>query len=79
MSIHKRHLQYLALEVWISLMRLNPESMWSYFNENPSPYHLRKESKAFLITVKSFCFGLNSVPFRESILWNNLPSSIKNS
>ena len=37
-SIHQRHLQYLALEVFKSLMHLNPEFMWSYFNENPNPY-----------------------------------------
>ena len=77
-SIHQRHLQYLALEVFKSLMHLNPEFMWSYFNENPIPYDLRKGTKVFLPPVKSFRLGLNSVHFRGSILWNNLPSSIKN-
>ena len=71
--------QYLALEVFKSLMHLNPEFMWSYFNENPIPYDLRKGIKVFLPPVKSFRFGLNSIHFRGSILWNNLPSSIKNS
>ena len=60
-------------------MHLNPEFMWSYFNENPIPYDLRKGIKVFLPPVKSFRFGLNSIHFRGSILWNNLPSSIKNS
>ena len=77
--IHQRHLQYLALAVLKSLMHLNPEFMWSYFNENPIPYDLRKGIKVFLPPVKSFRFGLNSIHFRGSILWNNLPSSIKNS
>ena len=27
-SIHQRHLQYMALEVFKSLMHLNPEFMW---------------------------------------------------
>ena len=53
--------------------------MWSYFNENPIPYDLRKGTKAFLPPVKSFRLGLSSVHFRGCILWNNLPSSIKNS
>ena len=53
--------------------------MWSYFNENPVPYDLRKEIKVFLPPLKSFHLGPNSIHFRESILWNNLPSSIKNS
>ena len=37
-SIHQRHLQYLALEVFKSLTHLNPEFMWSYIHENPIPY-----------------------------------------
>ena len=72
-SVHQRHLHYLALEVFKSLMHLNPEFMWSYFNENPIPYDLRKGTKVFLSPVKSFLLGLNSVHFRGSILWNNLP------
>ena len=77
MSIHQGHLQYLALEVFKSLMHLNPEFMWPYFNENSIPYDLQKGTKVFLPPVKLFCLGLNSVHFRGSILWNNLPSSIK--
>ena len=78
-SIHQRHLQYLALEVFKSFMHLNLEFMWSYFNEKPITYDLRKGTKLFLPPVKSFRLGLNSVHFRGSILRNNLPSSIKDS
>ena len=53
--------------------------MWSYFNENPIPYDLRKGIKVFLPPVKSFRFGLHSIHFRGSIPWNNLPLSLKNS
>ena len=77
--IHQRHLQYLALAVLKSLMHLNPEFMWSYFNENHILHELRKGTKVFLPQVKSFRYGLNSVHFRRSILWNKFPSSIKNS
>ena len=78
-SIHQRHLQYLALEILKCLMHLNPEFMWSCFNEKPITCDLRKGTKVFLQPVKSFRLGLNFVHFRGSILWNNLPSSIKNS
>ena len=78
-SVHQRHLHYLALEVFKSPMHLNPEFMWSYFNENLIPYDLRKGTKIFLPPVKSFRLGLNSVYFRGRIRWNDLPSSIKNS
>ena len=60
-------------------MHLNLQFMWSYFNENPIRYYLRKGTKVFLQPVKSFRIGLNSVYFRGSILWNNRPSSSKNS
>ena len=62
--IHQRHLQYLALEVFNSIMHLNPEFTWSYFNENPILYDLGKGTKVFLPSVKSFCLGLNSAHFR---------------
>ena len=77
-SIHLRHLKSLALEVFKSFMHLNLEFVWSYFNENPILYQLRKGTKVFLPPFKSFHLGLISVHFRGSILWNNLPSSIKN-
>ena len=64
-SIHQRHLQYLALEVFKSLIHLKTEFMWSYFNENPIPSDLRKGIKVFLPPVKSFRFGLNSIHLEE--------------
>ena len=79
MSVCQRHLQYLVLEVFKSLMLLNPEFMWFYFNENPIPYDLKRGTKVFLPPVTSFHLGLNSVHFKGSMLWNNLPLSIKNS
>ena len=33
-SIHQKHLQFLAIEVFKSIMKLNPEFMWSFFNIN---------------------------------------------
>ena len=53
-SIHQRHSHYSALGVFKSLMHLNPEFMWPYFNESPIPYELRKGTKVFLPPVKSF-------------------------
>ena len=67
-SMHQIHLQYLALEVFKSLMHLNPKFTWSYFNENPIPYDLRKGTKVILPPVKSFRLVLNSVHLRGSIL-----------
>ena len=48
-SIHQRHLQFLAVEVFKSLMHLNPEFMWVYIDEKPIPYDLRNEFRLFLV------------------------------
>ena len=55
-------------------MHLNPE-----FIQIPTLYDLRKGTEVFLPPVNSIRLGPNFVHFRGSILWNNLPSSIKNS
>ena len=76
LSIHQRNLRYLAIEVFKSIIHLNPQFMWSYFEEKPLPYNL--SSKLFLPKTKSSRFGINSLRFRGSLLWNNLPVSVKN-
>ena len=78
LSIHQRHLRYLAIEVFKSIMHLNPRFMWSYFEEKPMPYNLRDGSKLVLPKTKSSRFGINSLRFRGSLLRNNLPVSVKN-
>ena len=34
-SIHQKYLKHLAIEVYKSLMNLNPQSMWPLFKNNP--------------------------------------------
>ena len=41
-SIHQRHLRYLATEVYKSLMNIHPEFTWEFFNKNLVQYNLRK-------------------------------------
>ena len=77
LSVHQRHLRYLAIEVLKSIMYLNPQFMRSYFEEKPIPYNLRDGNKLVLPKTKSSRFGINSLQFRRSLLWNNLPVSLK--
>ena len=63
LSIHQRHLRYLAIEVFKSIMHLNPHFTWSYFKENLMPYHLRDGSQLVLPKTKSSRFGINSLRF----------------
>ena len=78
-SIHQRHVQFLAIEVYKSLTHLNPEFMWSYFSEKPLPCNLRNGNSLQSRHVESYRFGINSLRFRGSRLRNNLPFSVKNS
>ena len=77
LSIHQSHLRYLVIEAFKSIMHLNLQFMWSYFEEKPMPYNLRDGSKLVLLKTKSSRFGINSLQFRGSLLWNNLPESLK--
>ena len=41
-SIHRRHLQCLAAEVYKTVIEINPKFMWTYFLKNPISYNFRK-------------------------------------
>ena len=75
--IHQRHLCYFVIEVFKSIMNLNPQFMWSYFEEKPMTYNLKDSSKLALPKTKSTRFGINSLQFRGSLSWNDLAVSLK--
>ena len=49
---HQKHLKHLAIEVYNSLMDLNPEFMWPLFKNNPISYNLRNGSICIFLPVK---------------------------
>ena len=75
-SIYKKHLRYLAIEVYQSLAMLNPGFTWNLFERNHIPYNLRRGGLLLLPPAKSARYGVNSLAFRGSLLWNNLPTPI---
>ena len=76
-SIHEKHLKHLTIEVYKSLTNLNPEFMWPFFKNKSIPYNLRNGNIYILPPARSSHYGINSVQFRGSLLWNNLPISVK--
>ena len=78
-SIHQRHLRFLVSEVYKSTSYLNPKFMCSFFTHKEIPYNLRKGQVLSLPSARSTFYGTNSVHFRGSLIWNNLPSYIKSS
>ena len=74
-SVHKKHLRILAIEVYKSLMKTNPNFIWEFYTRKPILYDLRTGEKLYLPRVNLTRYGLNSLNL--PLLWNNLPTSIK--
>ena len=78
-SIHQKHLRYLAIEVYKSLAKLNSGCVWNFFERNHIPYNLRRGELLCLPPAKCIRYGINSLAFRGSLLCKNLPSQVKES
>ena len=78
-SIHQKNTNISLFKFFKFLMRLNPEFLWFCDYKNPILCDLKKESKLFLPSAKSFCYRYNYVDFKGNISYSNLPSWIKNS
>ena len=78
-SIYKKYLHFLATEVYQSFNNLNLQFMWNYFNFSTLCYELRKGNKVNLLEKRTSRCGVNSLLFRGALLWNNLPSKVKES
>ena len=76
-TIHIKNLQKLMVEVFKTLNSLNPSYLWDFFSEKQVEYNLRIKNLVKLPQIKTHTFGLNSVTFRGSILWNALGDDIK--
>ena len=76
-TIHIKNLQTILLEVYKSLTSKNPSFLWDLFERRPTNYNLRKMNLVQLPSTKTMRYGLNSLRFRGSMLWNTLPDMIK--
>ena len=67
----------MFLKVYKSLNCLNPEFMWDMFKYKHIPYSLRSEHLLEIPYANTYNYGINSVLFRGSILWNSINNDIK--
>ena len=74
---HKKNLQYLMVEIYKSMNHLNPEYMWDFFVKKDVPYNLRTKDLCKLPSVSSQRYGINSLSFRGSLLWNAFSGDLK--
>ena len=75
-SIHQRHLHFLAAEAFKSVNNLNSQFMWDYLKIKFFTQDLRKGNTLHLPPTQSTLHGIISLLFRSSVLWNNLPREI---
>ena len=76
-SLRQNHLRCFTIEVYKSLSKLNPGFMWSFFERNHTPYNLQRGNLLLLPPAKFIRYGVNSLAFRGSLLWDNLPPQVK--
>ena len=68
LTIHKKNLQRLMVEIYKTINHLNPAYMW----EKDVPYNLRSKELCKIPFVNSQRYGISSLSFRGSLLWNAL-------
>ena len=78
-SLHHRHLKFLVTKIFKLLSKTNPKFMWSYFSSKTLSYNLRKGPSLSLTSAKSTVYGINSVHFKGTLIWNNPRYFVKSS
>ena len=77
--IHIRNLQLLMIEVYKTKWELNPTFMKEIFIEKHSTYGLRSCHNLLLPQARTTRYGLETVSFLGSRLWQALPNNMKQS
>ena len=75
--IHTKNLQKLMTEVYKSLNQESPSFMGEFFVQRELTYDLRIKNTLQIPPTKTISFGIKSLAFRGSILWNSMPDTIK--
>ena len=71
-TVHQRNLQNLMTEIYKTINQINPAYMWEFFVEKDMPYNLRTKVLCRLPQAQTNRYGLDSLSFRGSLLWNAL-------
>ena len=77
MTIHKKNLQRLMVEIYKTINHLNPAYIWEFFTKKDVPYNLRSNELCKIPSVNSQRYGISSLSFRGSPLWNAESDDIK--
>ena len=72
MTIHKKKLQRLVGEIYKTVNHLNHAYMWEFFVKKDVPYNVCSNELCKIHSVNSQRYGISSLSFRGSLLWNAL-------
>ena len=75
-NLHTKNLKSLMTEIYKVINNLAPEFMTEIFTIKNQPYNLRRTELLNLPPCSTRTFGTNSLSFRASYVWNNLPINI---
>ena len=76
-TIHIKNLQKLVLGIYKLMNHLNPSYIWHLHERKEIQYDLRTKHLFKLAITRTVKFGMESLSFRGSLLWNNLNNEIK--
>ena len=77
-TIHQRNIQSLAIELFKVKGNLSNNIMYDIFQTRKINYNLRSQTDSASICVNTKKFGLNSLRYFASKVWNMVPLEIKN-
>ena len=78
-SLHVKHLQHLMTEIYKTVNSLNPLFMKNIFKIKEGYYTLRNQNLLKVYTPRTEKFGVRTVSFKGSLIWNTLPNVYKQS
>ena len=76
-TIHCSNLQKLMIEIYECTSYVSPPVLSEFFTTKEINYDLRIKNLLQVPKVKTSTYGLSSLSFRGSMLWNTLSDSIK--
>ena len=77
-TIHHRNIESLGIEIYQIKQNLSNEIMTSIFPPKVIKYNLRTQSDFLRISVNSNKYGLKSIRFFASQVWQMVPMEMKN-
>ena len=71
-KMHDQNLQKLMIEIYKTMKNLNPSYTWEFHERKVVKYHLRTKNLCRLPKTRTTKFGIESLSFRGSLLWNSM-------